>query len=269
MALPFGVALACFAVFTPLTVYHLANHAEYTKKMSAGKCLVDKNLVNLYRRLIIYTLIVALACVGFAAMGIFNDVLDDDRDQMSYQRISCLVLEFQFLDSQQQAIVMKDGTIEEVLSGECPVDPSSLEFGDYTMVIATCSSFLIAMASLTFSCSRKKWRQWKTCTVWTITCRVCRGRRCTLSECVQVINKPNIKLSRGGNSTTTLQMEAHPVSVASASPTLNATSSIAEKTELNNMALTLANNISVKNGPERSDIISTKNLKNSTPNDNL
>ena len=94
VAVPYGMALVCFSVCTPLTVYHLNNHAKYTKNRTLGKCLVDKNLVNLYRRLIVYTLIVALGGGSFTFVAVSAYALSDERSEVGKRYLICLITKF-------------------------------------------------------------------------------------------------------------------------------------------------------------------------------
>ena len=188
----------------------------------------------------------------------------------------CLVGYVPFLvqdfDAEQQETVMENGSIEEVLAGECEVDPDNElpPLIHYYQAICTFACCLIAIASMTFSCSRKKGKQWKKCIISIMCCRICRKTRqraYALSDCVQMVKTSKSKSSKDGdrnrnrNRNTTIQMEASPISPISVdsdptfSPTVSAVSPISENTELTSSGitrLTLANHLSVQSHSEYS-----------------
>lgn len=208
MVTPLSIALCCFAVYTPLNVYHLRKHMAHMADTMAGAQLVDKHLVNLYQRLIVYTLIMAAAIIIILFVTIDSHVHWNNGTliRVTVEYVECLVTNFQILfDAETQRQIIENGDIIQRLDHLCTADPDhEMPAADWYGILIMASCSLIAAASFAFSCSLKKCEQWKTGISWILHCGKRREKELNDVEMPSMEPVKSISVTPG---TTTLREE--------------------------------------------------------------
>ena len=113
VAIPQSIALAVFCALTPLNVRHMTRHMAYTKKMSSEP-VVDRDLLNLYRRLVVYSVSMASAIILLLFVTVSSFVRLDDIERLSEEYVECLLTNFQ-----KKAMIAENGDITEQLADVC------------------------------------------------------------------------------------------------------------------------------------------------------
>lgn len=177
-------ALSVFVVFIPLNVYYLRKHIVYTRDISAmtesagtekdkkSSSEYDKDVVNLFIRLVGYSIVICVAVSLFLFVHMDGYHQRKVFKKIGKKYIECILLEYQFsLTENERQEIIKNGDILEYLDDKCILDPDNAypELTAYHLTVII-GIFLIGVASVVFSCSLKKFQQWKYAFTWTMRC---------------------------------------------------------------------------------------------------
>ena len=137
-----------------------------------GMAPIDKDMVNLFIRMIVYSMILCISVVLMLYVVMDGHHKEDGFAAIGEEYITCLLLEFQLsLTEQEKLKIIKKGNLFEYFADQCVLDPNNdfPEFNVYHLNILV-GVFLIGFASVVFSCSYKKYKQWKYVVICVISC---------------------------------------------------------------------------------------------------
>eukprot|EP01084_Bolivina_argentea_P259566 438005_1 len=123
LTIPGCLAIFVFVIFTPLNIYFICKHMKYGQNVASSG---GKGMVNLYRRLIIYSILVALSAIGFLYVSLSMYIKSDEVNSITAEYVTCLVLNFQIkFNSEEQIDIIKNGNILNKLKNDCIMDANN------------------------------------------------------------------------------------------------------------------------------------------------
>eukprot|EP01084_Bolivina_argentea_P259565 438001_1 len=168
IAIPGCLTIIIFIICTPLNIYYICKHIKYGRNIATGAA--DKGLINLYIRLIIYSIFIVLSATGFLYVSFSMYLHNDAFNEIIAEYVECLVVNFQLqFNADEQMEIIQNGDILDRLENVCILDPKN-KFPAMNLmgIIIICAVLSVGFGTMIFSCSLSKLKQWNN-----IVCFVC------------------------------------------------------------------------------------------------